>query len=182
MRKKILNRYFFGFFACFICLLSSCGTSSKLSFKKKEVLPYTEEELHLILAIEFLKTNIYGCAPDCLIKVESTFEFFSMCHLDKESEKAKNKLAGKRIKVPEGSYFIEGFGRIDFYNYLPSKASDWQFTPLYQSLVGGKYHLDFIARNNRNIYFYTGFDINFGKIVTNGGVLTIDPENCNIYF
>jgi hypothetical protein len=164
MRKKILNRYFFGFFACFICLLSSCGTSSKLSFKKKEVLPYTEEELHLILAIEFLKTNIYGCAPDCLVKVESTFEFFSMCHLDKESEKAKNKLAGKRIKVPEGSYFIEGFGRIDFYSYLPSEAPDWQFTPLHPTYSSGVIYLEKIVRHKSGAHVPSGFVIKLGEM------------------
>jgi hypothetical protein len=178
MRKKILYPYFFGFFACFICLLSSCGTGSKLRFKEKEVLPYTEEELNLILAIEFLKTNIYGCAPDCLIKVESTFEFFSFCHLEPLAEKTRKRLTAKKIKVPEGSYYIEGFGRVDFYNYLPLETPDWQFTPFNAKSNDGTTVLVMATRHKRGLHLPSIFDIQLGEMTTSEALFAFDWRHC----
>jgi hypothetical protein len=151
-------------FLVIACQLS-CKSGEKFSFRKKLQIPYTESELNLILAIEFLKTNVKRCAPDCVIKVESTFEFFDTCHLS-EPMIDRNKTIKKSIKLPEGSYLVEGLGRVDFYSYLPDETPDWRFSPLYEGLSNPNY-LAFFALHKNYTGFYGHFDIRFNKIKPN---------------
>jgi hypothetical protein len=142
-----------------LCLLTFMGCNRNTpKYVETFRFPYSENELNLILAMDFIKIKHKKCKGECVFTVNSHFYHFDTCanaflsHL-----KLKKPVLHETIKVPEGIYYIENFGTIKVYHHKDDEKPDFIFSPLYYDTKDNEIHGQLKYKDGRRETF--NFDV-----------------------
>ena len=141
-----------------------CYPSARNLYISQRSLPYTINELNLVSALDFISNEFKNCKGECVFTVESYFYYFDTCAISMsgDTRMTSNKgLLKIKLKVPEGSYFLEDVGIVKVFQHETHQKPDFIFSPVIieeSCLSLGGYVRDLLKKENSIFFFRMDVD------------------------